>query len=120
MSHSSFKCVETAASLSQARNYLYKGGSHLSQIFWDYEILSSLSVIWIIYIKLYKEKGKKNWQKFWAKWESSLTTVRLKWDPLVYVFSNIYLDITCFAWPLHLKSFQILSENFNPPVFSTI
>ena len=35
------------------------GGSCLSQIFWEHEILSGLSVIWLIYIKLYKEKEIK-------------------------------------------------------------
>ena len=35
------------------------GGSHLNWIFWEHEILSGLSVICFIYIKLYKEKGKK-------------------------------------------------------------
>ena len=38
------------------------GGSHLSQIFWEHENLSGLSVIWFIstkiYIKLYKGKEK--------------------------------------------------------------
>ena len=62
--------------------FLDAGGFHLGRIFREHEILSSLSVIWLIYIKLYKEKEKK-WQKFWAKWESSLTTVQLKWDPPV-------------------------------------
>ena len=38
----------------------------------------------------------------------------------LWILSCIYVDITCFAWPLHLKSFQILSKNFNLPVFSTI
>ena len=39
------------------------GGSRLSQIFWEHENLSGLSVIWLIstkiYIKLYKEKENK-------------------------------------------------------------
>ena len=56
------------------------GGSHLSQIFWEHENLSSLSVIWLIYIKLYRRK-EKNWQKIQAKWESGLTVVSLKRDP---------------------------------------
>ena len=34
--------------------------------------------------------------------------------------STAFIWITCFAWPPHLKSFQILSENFNPQVFSSI
>ena len=61
----------------------YTGGSHLSQIFWEHEILSCISVIWLIYIKLYKEKEKENWQKIQAKWESGLTAVWLKQDPPV-------------------------------------
>ena len=60
------------------------GGSHLSQIFWEHENLSGLSVIWHINIKLYKEKEKEFWQKIQAKQESGLTTVWLKWDPPVY------------------------------------
>ena len=39
------------------------GGSRLSWIFWEHEILSSLSVIWFIYIKFYKEKEKKSGKK---------------------------------------------------------
>ena len=39
------------------------GGSRLSQIFWEHEILSGLSVIWLIYIKFYKEKEKKSGKK---------------------------------------------------------
>ena len=62
------------------------GGSYLSQIFWEHETLSGLLVIWLIYIKLYKEKEKKIWQKIWAKWESGLTDVQLKWDPPVMVY----------------------------------
>ena len=34
------------------------GGSCLSQIFWEHENLSGLSVLWLIYIELYKEKEK--------------------------------------------------------------
>ena len=60
------------------------GGSCLSWIFWEHEILSGLSVIQLTYIKLYKEKEKKIWQEIWAKWDSSLTAVWLKWDPPVY------------------------------------
>ena len=59
------------------------GGSCLSQIFWEHENLSGLSVIQIIitiYIKLCKEK---DWEKIWAKWESGLTAVELKQDPPV-------------------------------------
>ena len=57
------------------------GGSHLSRIFWEHENLFGLSVIRLIYIKLYKEKERKNWQKIRAKRESGLTAVRLKRDP---------------------------------------
>ena len=60
------------------------GGSHLSQIFWEHENLSSLSVIWLIYIK-YTMKRKKNWQKIQAKQESRLTAVQLKWDLPVFI-----------------------------------
>ena len=59
------------------------GGSHLSQIFWEHENQSSLSVIWLIYIKLYRKKETKFWKKIRAKWESGLTAVQLKWDPPV-------------------------------------
>ena len=59
------------------------GVSHLCQIFWEHENLSGLSVIWLIHIKLYKEKEKM--AKIWAKWECGLTAVQLKWDPPVYV-----------------------------------
>ena len=51
--------------------------------FWEHEILSGLSVIWLIYIKFYKEKEKKIWQEIWAKGESGLTAVWLKRDPPV-------------------------------------
>ena len=54
----------------------YTGGSCLSQSFWEHEILSGLSGIQLIYIKLYKEKEKE----IQAKQESGLTAVRLKWD----------------------------------------
>ena len=53
------------------------GGSHLSQIFWEHENLSGLSVIWLISTLNYT---KKFWQKTWAKQESGLTTVQCKWD----------------------------------------
>ena len=36
----------------------HTGESYLSQIFWEHENLSDLSVIWLIYIKLYREKEK--------------------------------------------------------------
>ena len=39
------------------------GGSHLSQIFWEHENQSSLLVIWLIYIKLYRKKETKFWKK---------------------------------------------------------
>ena len=35
------------------------GESCLSQIFWEHENQSSLSVIWFIYIKLYRKKEEK-------------------------------------------------------------
>ena len=66
---------------------LCTGGSRLSQIFWEHENQSSLLVIRLIYIKLYRKKETKFWKKIWAKRESSLTTVWLKWDPPVMSFS---------------------------------
>ena len=39
------------------------GGSCLSQIFWEHENLSSLLVIKLIYIKLYRKKETKFWEK---------------------------------------------------------
>ena len=39
------------------------GGSHLSWIFWEYENQSSLLVIWLIYIKLYRKKEAEFWKK---------------------------------------------------------
>ena len=64
---------------------LTTGGSHLSQIFWEHENQSSLLVIWLIYIKLYRKKGNQILEKkIRAKWESSLTAVWLKWDPPVF------------------------------------
>ena len=58
------------------------GGSHLSQIFGEHENLSSLWVIQLIGT-IYKEKEKKTiLAKIQAKWESSLTIVWLKWDPV--------------------------------------
>ena len=61
----------------------HTGGSCLSQIFWEHENQSGLLVIQLIYIKLYRKKETKFWKKIWAKQESSLTTVQLKWDPPV-------------------------------------
>ena len=56
--------------------------------FWEHENQSALSVIWLIYIKLYRKKE----EKIWAKWESGLTAVWLKWDPPVYItqFHRVY------------------------------
>ena len=63
----------------------HTGGSRLSQIFWEHENQSSLLVIRLIYIKLYRKKETKFWRKkIRAKWESGLTTVWLKWDPPVW------------------------------------
>ena len=39
------------------------GGSRLSQIFWEHENQSGLLVIWLIYIKLYRKKETKFWEK---------------------------------------------------------
>ena len=41
----------------------YTGGSRLSQIFWEHDNQSSLLVIWLIYIKLYRKKETKFWRK---------------------------------------------------------
>ena len=66
------------------------GGSRLSRIFWEHEILYGLSVIRLIYIKLYKEKEKKYLaKKIRTKQESGLTTVQLKRDPPVYISEEI-------------------------------
>ena len=65
--------------------YLTTGRSYLSWIFWDHENVSSLSVIWLIYMKLYKEQAIQIWQNIQAKWESGLSAVWLKWDPPVFV-----------------------------------
>ena len=59
------------------------GGSRLSRIFWEHENQSGLLVIRLIYIKLYRKKETKFWEKIQAKWESGLTAVRLKRDPPV-------------------------------------
>ena len=39
------------------------GGSRLSRIFWEHENLSGLSIIRLIYIKLYRKKETKFWKK---------------------------------------------------------
>ena len=39
------------------------GGSRLSRIFWEHENQSSLLVIWLIYIKLYRKMENKFWKK---------------------------------------------------------
>ena len=72
------------------------GGSCLSWIFWEHENLSCLSVIWLIYIKLYRKKGK-NWQKIWAKQDSGLTAVWLKWDPHVHRYIEPLLTLCHFV-----------------------
>ena len=69
------------------------GGSCLSWIFWEHENLSGLSVIWLIYIKLYNKKETKFCQKIRAKWESGLSAVQLKWDPPVVKCSDINLEV---------------------------
>ena len=73
--------------------WCYTGGSHLSQIFWEHENLSCLSVIQLIYIKLPQEKGKKIGKKIWAKQESGLTAVWLKWDLPVLGFDDPYTSL---------------------------
>ena len=71
----------------------YTGGSHLSQIFWEHENQSGLLVIWLIYIKLYRKRKPNFGKKIWAKWESGLTAVRLKWDPPVYIFDELHNEV---------------------------
>ena len=63
------------------------GGSCLSQIFWEHENQSSLLVIWLIYIKLYRKRKPNFGKKIQAKRESGLTAVRLKRDPPVCNFT---------------------------------
>ena len=41
----------------------YTGGSRLSRIFWEHENQSSLLVIRLIYIKLYRKMENKFWKK---------------------------------------------------------
>ena len=60
------------------------GGSRLSWIFWEHENLSGLSIIRLIQLLLISLIRQRNLaEKIQAKRESSLTTVRLKWDPPV-------------------------------------
>ena len=51
--------------------------------FLEHENLSGLSIIRLIYIKLYRKRKPNFGKKIWAKWESGLTTVQLKRDPPV-------------------------------------
>ena len=51
-------CLFYPFSSHNHQNKIHTGGSCLSQIFWEHENLSGLSVIWLIYIKLWG-KGKK-------------------------------------------------------------
>ena len=55
-----------------------------------------LSNLWVIfYIKSYKEKF---WQKIWAKQQSDLTAVQLKWAHLYYhTFVEIFYTLSCQA-----------------------
>ena len=65
---------------------IFTGGSCLSRIFWEHENQSGLLVIWLIYIKLNREKGNQILgKKIRAKHESGLTAVRLKRDPPVFL-----------------------------------
>ena len=89
----------------------YTGGSCLSWIFGEHENLSDLSVIWLIYIKLYRKKEKKIWQKIWAKWESSLTTVWLKWDPPVCTTQSILMHFSS----LNQQNMKFLAVCLTPP-----
>ena len=59
------------------------GGSHLSQVFCEYENLSSLSVIWLISTNLHVSWTCTILAKISAKWETGLTAVWLMWDPPV-------------------------------------
>ena len=71
--------------------YYCTGGSCLSQIFWEHE-----NLVWlkhylaypIIIISLIIQRNLAT--KIWAKRESGLTTVWLKWDPPVYDFNHYY------------------------------
>ena len=74
-------CIGMLKSAHQGSNFKYRW-IPLKPEFWEHKNLSSLSVLLYI-ITLYKEKEKQFWQKIWAKWESSLTTVWLKQDPPV-------------------------------------
>ena len=73
--------------------------------FWEHENLSSLSIIWLI-STIYKEKEKKQfWQNIWAKQESGLTTVWLKWDPPVWYMQPLDPSTPC---PFQAKDFSPL------------
>ena len=74
------------------------GSSHLSQIFWEHENLSDSWVIHIISTLMYTNYTKFFWQKIWVKWESSLTTVWLNWDPPVTILAT-----TTIWWLLTIK-----------------
>ena len=63
---------------------LCTGGSCLSQIFWEHENLSGLSVIWLFTLNYTRKRKKYFWPKFQAQQKSGLTAVWLKWDPHVY------------------------------------
>ena len=68
-------------------NGISTGGSRLSRIFWEHENLSSLSIIRLIQIIIISLIIQRNLAtKIRAKQESSLTAVRLKWDPPVTNF----------------------------------
>ena len=101
--------------LDRRSQFFGTGGSCLSRIFWEHENQSNLLVIWLIYIKLYRKKETKFWEKIQAKWESGLTAVRLKQDPPVtslccslkmklkksYVHALKILWIGCIANQMH-------------------
>ena len=53
----------TTANGTSGKTKICTGGSHLSRIFWEHENLSGLSIIQLIYIKLYRKKETKFWKK---------------------------------------------------------
>ena len=67
--------------------------------------MSSLSVIWLIRTNL-QGKGKKKTilAKIWAKGESGLTTVWLKWDPSVSVC--VLCSVICLFFQLDFTVLQ--------------
>ena len=59
------------------------GRSHLSWIFGSMKFCMAYQYSGLFTLN-YTRKGKKIWQKFWAKQESGLTITWLTWDPPVH------------------------------------